>query len=70
MTVRLPTTINPNLPKECDSLIARWLAKEPNARPTLDELKRYLYFWSDGTGAFSETVKTRQDKRWWMFWRK
>lgn len=70
MTVRPPTTINPNLPKECDSLIARWLAKEPNARPTLDELKRYLYFWSDGTGAFSETVKTRQGKRWWMFWRK
>lgn len=70
MAVQPPSTVNPSLPKEADMLMLRWLAKDPSMRPSLEELKRYLYYWSDGISHFKDIPVAKKAKTGWMFWKR
>ncbi len=63
-----PKSLNHELHEQAEMLMMRWLAKDPDHRPTLDELKMYLYYWSEGLSAFPELPKSRSLK--WSFWKK
>ena len=63
----LSKLLNPDLPEQADKLMIRWLAKEPKYRPTLDELKMYLYYWSEGLNTFPKLSRTKTSK--WSFWK-
>lgn len=70
MAVQPPSTVNPALPREADQLMLRWLAKDPAMRPSLDEIKHYVYFWSDGIHQFSDLPSKNGNKKWWQFWKR
>jgi eukaryotic-like serine/threonine-protein kinase len=65
-----PSSHNPKITPQADALIQRWLSKDPQQRPTIDELKNYLYYWSDGISSFPEISKQKRKKKFWMFWKK
>ena len=66
--VRPPSEVNSQLPPQADAFMMRWLAKDPQVRPDLDELRRYMDFWSQGMLHFPEMTKNKPSKM--KFWKK
>lgn len=65
--VKPPSQVNPKLSREADELMLRWLAKDPYLRPSLEELKHYLYYWSEGASYFVDLPDGKHGKKGRLF---
>lgn len=69
-TVQLPTQVNPDLPRQTDTLMRAWLSKDPVYRPGLDEIKRELKYLSAGLTTMTQDLAPEKKKNgFWPFGR-
>jgi serine/threonine protein kinase len=72
--VQSPRAINPELPRQTEDLMMEWLAKDPFARPSLEEIRRELTYLTAGLTCVPQNIGTgitpkKRTSR-WQFWRK
>jgi serine/threonine protein kinase len=61
--------IDPGLPRQMDTLMQDWLAKDPLARPNLEEIYDALKYFSAGLKEVPEGIFPEKSGSWWQFWR-
>ncbi len=68
--VRSPRDLNPDIPPNIEQLILEWLAKDPLARPSLDEIIKELNFLSAGLRTVPDDFVLGASKNKLLFWQK
>ena len=64
--VRPPSEINPLVPPQADRLVQAWLAKDPQYRPSLLDIRNYMNYWAGGLAVFPELPVPKKK---WKFWK-
>jgi serine/threonine-protein kinase len=67
--LRPPTELNPSIPARASEFMLEWLNKDPARRPSHADLKRYLQVWSENITHFPHLTKSKERKKWWIFWK-